>query len=223
MNIRSPIIVAGLLAWWGGLTASRADVIGVNLLTNSDLTASNMNGWTVTANGGDGWAVNAGVFYTSHEWDIRSQTVDLLAKGLTTAELEASPDIRVGVYKNTYWGGLYFLDVSLQDAGHTVITNFQLGSQSDPIVEGSSFNWNYDWVGTTFSDYASGVRYVVYTDGGQDNRGWAGHYGTSFELAEVTVVPEPHILGLFLLAVALAWYYRKWSRLARSAQPARWQ
>ena len=219
-NWRGIGFVLAVLAGGMAVCAS-ADVIGVNLLTNSTASSSNMNGWTVTANGGSGWAVNKGVFSTSYNWDIRSQTVDLLAKGLTASQLDASPTIDAGVWENTYWGGKYFLNVSLQDASHNVITNYNLGSQSSPIVVASTLDTNYYWIGTTFDSYASGVRYVTYTDGGMDTRGWAGNYGTSFQLAEVTVIPEPGVAGMILLTFFVAWYFRKWRRLFRSAQPAK--
>lgn len=180
-----------------------------NLLVNSTSASSNMNGWTVTANGGNGWFVENGIFNTSYQWDIRTQTIDLLAAGFSAAVLDASPDIRVGVNLNADWGGQYFINCQIQDASHNVLATFSVGSQSSPITTNSNFSGEFEWVGTTLSDYASGARYIVYTDGGKDTRNWLGHYGTRFHSAEVTVIPEPATVSVLALGTLLLGFYRR--------------
>lgn len=180
-----------------------------NLLVNSTATSSNMTGWTVTANGGSGWSVDSGVFYTSYQWDIRTQTIDLLSAGFSADILDASPDIRVGVNINADWGGQYFINCQIQDASHNVLATFSVGSQSSPITTNSNFSGAFEWVGTTLSDYASGARYIVYTDGGKDTRNWLGQYGTRFKEAEVTVIPEPATVSVLSLGVLLLGLYRR--------------
>lgn len=183
-----------------------------NLLVNSTATSSDMTGWTVTANGGSGWSVGSGVFYTSYQWDVRTQTIDLLAAGFSAAVLDASPDINVGVNINAYWGGQYFINCQIQDASHNVLATYSAGSQSSPITLTSSLNNDFSWVGTTLSDYASGARYIVYTDGGKDTRGWSGQYGTRFKEASVSVVPEPATVSVLSLGALVLGLYRRFYR-----------
>lgn len=63
-----------------------------NLLTNGDFSAGTSAGWTVIQNGGSG-ASFVGAFVTSYEWAAISQTIDLVAAGYTTAELDAAPGL----------------------------------------------------------------------------------------------------------------------------------
>ena len=186
-----------------------AALFNTNLLANSTTNSSSMTGWTVTANGGSGWSVGSGVFYTSYQWDVRTQTIDLLAAGFSAAVLDASPDIKVGVNINAYWGGQYFINCQIQDASHNVLATYSIGSQSSPITLTSSLNDTFSWVGTTLADYASGARYIVYTDGGKDTRGWAGQYGTRFAEASVSVIPEPSTAGTLVIGALLAGIYRR--------------
>lgn len=186
-----------------------AGLFNTNLLVNSSSVSSNMTGWTVTANGGSGWLVGDGIFRTSYQWDIRTQTIDLLAAGFSAAVLDASPDINVGVNINAYWGGQYFINCQIQDASHNVLATYSVGSQLSPITLPSSLNDDYAWVGTTLSDYASGARYIVYTDGGKDTRNWSGYYGTYFKTAEVSVVPEPATVSVLSLGALVLGLYRR--------------
>jgi len=101
------------IAWFCAGTISLplegAITVGQNLLTNGSGMAAVTTGWTVIANGGDGWALGGGgydaeggFFITSYGLCQRSQTIDLLAKGVTAAELDAAPPIRVSEAISSY-------------------------------------------------------------------------------------------------------------------------
>lgn len=205
MSVRSGLLVCLCLSF----AHVNAALFNTNLLVNSTDTSSNMNGWTVTANGGSGWNVGSGVFYTSYQWDIRTQTIDLLAAGFSAAILDASPDIKIGVNLNAYWGGQYFINCQIQDASHNVLATYAAGSQSSPITLSSSLNDSFSWVGTVLTNYGAGARYIVYTDGGKDTRGWAGQYGTRFKEASVSVIPEPATVSVLSLGALVLGLYRR--------------
>jgi hypothetical protein len=180
-----------------------------NLLVNANGEAGNMTGWTVTANGGSGWYVGDGFgsalsgathpFCTSYGWDIRSQTVDLLAIGYTAAQLDSAPQISITDWVRPYIGnGEYFINVLLENASHDVIDTWSDGSQSSPQVIAEGQPWTE--ISTTLEYYGSGLRYIVFEDGGKDTKGWGGNYGTAFDGSSVTLdissVPEPSIFAL---------------------------
>jgi hypothetical protein len=205
--MRKSVLLFGLgVLWFTGVCASP---FNANLLVNSTTNSSNMNGWTVTANGGNGWAVGDGSFYTSYQLDVRTQTIDLLAAGFSAGILDTAPDIRVGVNIYAAWGGQYFINCQVQDASHNVLSTFSVGSQYSLITTNSNFSGVYSWIGTTLSDYGSGARYIVYTDGGKDTRNWAGNYGTAFKTAEVSVIPEPATAAVLALGALVIGIYRR--------------
>lgn len=183
----------------------------VNLLTNPGGETGDMSGWNITLNGGNGWTVFSSASYadsgtrffaTSHQWDTRQQTIDLLSAGFSSAELSAQPTIVISEKVSAYWGGQYFVDFSLQDEAFTTLASFSQGTIDTPCtLPFASTNWIS--VGTTFSGYGATPRYVVFKDGGVDTRGWAGNYGTTFDSANVSVIPEPTTAGS-LAAIAFA-------------------
>ena len=88
--------VVALLATAGSLRANIP--VGQNLLTNGSATDVITNGWTVITAGGNGWTVGGGSydgegrsFITSYALCQRSQTIDLIAKGMTAADLDMEP------------------------------------------------------------------------------------------------------------------------------------
>ena len=72
-----------------------------NLLTNASA-ENGTSGWNVIENGGSGWGASGAShdgdgksWATSYQWNKKSQTVDLLAKGFTEEALDAAPDISI--------------------------------------------------------------------------------------------------------------------------------
>ena len=101
--------------------AIAARCVGLQLLVNGgpDPGAPGLDGWTITANGGEGWGRGAyeGVegFTTSYEWCIRNQTVNLTAAGVAAANLTAiAVEQTVSSHGSAY--DRYFMRVSA-DAG----------------------------------------------------------------------------------------------------------
>jgi hypothetical protein len=198
------------LALLGFSISAFAQSSNSNLLVNPGAETGNMNGWTITASGGNGWAVGfdslvhsgSYSFSTSHGWDTRYQTVDLLAAGFTTAELDTAPDITFSEWMASRPddGGQYYLNFELLGADDNPadpIASYSFGSQSSPIVLSAGSGWFQE--SYTFSDYGTGVRYLYFEDGGSDVNGWGGNYGTHFDDASVLVaqpVPEPSTLAL---------------------------
>lgn len=168
-----------------------------NLLTNPGAETDDMTGWTVDANGGDGWATDWNgpghsdqrVFSTSYDWDTRHQTIDLLAAGYTEGQLDGGTfDVKMSewIYTRGDQGGSYFLDFRLLAAdGTTVLDSYERGTQMAPIVLASGVSWFQETY--TFTNIPAGTRYVYFGDGGKDQSIWAGHYGVNFDDASVVV------------------------------------
>lgn len=177
---------------WGGHygVAMNNAVLKVrtNFLSNGNAAANDLSDWTITQNGGDGWLAANGRFYTSYEWDERSQVIDLYKKGFTFSSLQAAPRIFVSEqFQRTFCADKYRLKAEVLDASMNVLKTFDTGTVSQPA-------WLCDYAGpwqtvsTTLSDYGTNARYVRFTDGGQDSENWGGHYGVAMDNAVVTVL-----------------------------------
>jgi hypothetical protein len=171
-----------------------------NLLANPGA-ESGVTGWTFT-NGGNGWSIPTNsayayqgqrYFQASYSWCIKTQTIDLLASGYSRTYLNTQPAI---VVKENYIGGGpnfaddYYLKVLLKDSMNNVLATYNYGSTSTPAIA----NTSWQQAGTTFTNYGSGVKYVVFESGGKDVEFWAGNYGTLIDGAEVKVLSGSYIL-----------------------------
>jgi len=168
-----------------------------NLIINGGAETGNLNGWVVTASGGNGWGIagwgNSGSssFATSFGFDTRYQTVDLHELGFTTGQLSnASTTITFSEWISTRndQGGRYYLKVLLlgEDADPSnPLATYTVGSLGSPITLSAGVSW-FERT-NTFSSLPAGVRYVYVEDGGRDVSNWAGHYGTHFDDASVTI------------------------------------
>jgi hypothetical protein len=197
-------------------------VAAQNLLTNPDAETGDMSGWTIIANGGNGWAIwgvdttaYAGpyegnhCFLTSYEWCKRSQEIDLLAKGYTKAQLDAAPIVNVEEWfgqANQYCRGRYYLKVELRDKDHNVIASWDSGGHWTIWRGSGAASW--DQLSHEFSDYGSGLRYIYWEDGGKDENRWAGWYGAKLDAASLTTptvtpttVSAPAITPIGILAL----------------------
>jgi hypothetical protein len=167
-----------------------------NLLQNGSGASPVTTGWTILANGGNGWAnfatggydATPGHFRTSYGWCRRSQTIDLVAAGLTPQELDQQPRIRVGEaissFMNNNVADSYYIKVELRDQNQNVIASWNQGTLGAPLSATT------DWVlhQHDFTSYGPGVRYVYFEDGGIDNGYWAGPFGTYHDAASVEVI-----------------------------------
>lgn len=182
-------------SWNNNGQLSAGDKQGVQqfygLLANPDGSLGNMSGWTVTANGGSGWAANAGApgaFVTSWDWDRRTQLIDLWGQGISQSAMSTAPAIYVSErFSRTYCGGdSYYLKATLLDTNMNVVDAYDSG-----ILQASGpCEWSTSWqtVSHTFTGYGPSVRYVKWEDGGKDSEFWAGNYGAQMTDAVVAVL-----------------------------------
>jgi hypothetical protein len=138
----------------------------------------------------DGWFVREGKarfcdysFQVSSQWARKYQVVDLLAEGFTEQELDEGHP----VYVSDWWSGYGHdphqtrdygqLKVELRDASHNVIASFDTGELITPQAP-APYRTNYVRYSHLFQGYGSGLRYIYYEHGGNDQEDWGGHYGT---------------------------------------------
>ncbi len=176
--------------FWAGHYGPRLDnailTVGRNLLVNPAADAGDLSGWTITANGGEGWKVIHNEFATSYFQDTRTQLVDLFALGYDAQQMSSAPPIFVSERsRKTYCPDFYSLKVELLDAAMNVVDVFDTGT----LQHAGTCQWDhvYETVSFTFTGYGPGVRYVRWTDGGKDSEFWAGHYGPRFDDAVLTL------------------------------------
>ncbi len=183
-----------------------------NLLLNANGETGDMTDWTILQNGGDGWYVGTGFgsalpgsanpFATSYGLDVRSQTIDLVAAGYSTDFLDSAPTVSFEDWVNAYIvNGSYFVNVSLEDGEQNVIASWSDGSPDNMLTIASDAGWTQ--INGSLEDYGSGLRYIVFEDGGQDQAFWAGNFGAKFDGSSVsfgvTPAPEPSTLALAAL------------------------
>jgi hypothetical protein len=161
------------------------------LVTNGSAEGDSLSGWTITAEGGNGWTQNGascdasgGSFITSYATGSRYQVIDLLAAGYTEEELDSVPPITVGEYYKSFFtaGDPYTLSIELRDVSGNVMQSYSQGSIA------STSSWT--WAGDTFTDYGAGVRSIYIADSGSDVEFWAGHYGTMMDAAQIRIALE---------------------------------
>jgi hypothetical protein len=198
----------------GLVSAVWAGPFGVNLVTNPGAETGNMSGWTIVANGGNGWAAIDTSYYgnphsgsycfgTSYDWDTRYQVINLLAAGFTAAELDSAPPVVFQEYTQSRpdAGCSYFIRFELRNGAGNVMAFWEHGTQNNPVVLPAGVPWFAE--SHTFTGYGPGLRYLAIIDGGKDNVSWAGWYGAYFDDASAMLVPEPASLALLGLAWGL--------------------
>ena len=173
--------------------------INSNLLVNGGAETGDLSGWTVTANGGNGWAIDLSggqegpaLFVTSYEDCRRYQEIDLLASGFTAPELDAAPDIAVGEWIASRFDHVaeYYIRVELRDAARNPIATWERGTPAVMLSLPAGTAWFQE--SHVFSGYGTGLRYVYFEDGGEDaSPSWAGYYGARLDSAYVEALPEP--------------------------------
>ncbi|NTX16375.1 phosphodiester glycosidase family protein [Myxococcus sp. CA056] len=172
------------------------DPFFTNLLVNPDAETGNLSGWQITANGGAGWAVIGDPgqrrFLTSYAWSSRIQVVDLYARGFTQKTLAQSPLIVIREeVRHMHCPDPYGMRVELLDVDMNVVTFWDSGvrTTTGPCVPGLG---DVVLLEHTFRDYGPSVRYVRWSDGGQDSEHWGGHYGVALDNAMLTVFDDNH-------------------------------
>ena len=164
-----------------------------NLLTNPGA-ESNYDGWIVT-NGGSGWGIQGDAFTGTNCWASANrdctlqQTIDLLSKGYTEAQLDAKPIISAGVYVkgNFIKKGVYSIKVELLDASGTVISTQDIANNAT-VLAGAPWALKFAYIQIS----NTGVRKVRFTIIGRQNdgMGWAGQYGPIFDNAFIEIANQ---------------------------------
>ncbi|XP_041454385.1 uncharacterized protein LOC121407396 [Lytechinus variegatus] len=158
-----------------------------NLLENASGENGDMSNWNYSGDfkvddGGDGTEKK---FLTSFMVCTKSQDVDLL-QHFSQEHLDSAPEIQVSesFHEGGCKGGYYSLTVSLLDADDKVIatkTTGRKGSITNPGWIKESF---------TFKDYGPGVRTVSFESHGEDDKSWAGYFGSWMSGAALRVKSE---------------------------------
>jgi hypothetical protein len=163
-----------------------------NLILNPSAQSLSLENWQIVYNGGDGWTVfgNSGVdntpcFATSYDWDVKSQTIDLLARGYSTALLDNAPivlfsDRYVGEGNGSTYADDYELTVELRDGSGGVLASFSSGNLT------CTDQWQT--IKGSFRNYGPGLRYIYFEHAGKDNGWWSGYYGAKMDDAWLSIV-----------------------------------
>lgn len=132
-----------------------------------------------------------GSFVTSYAQCRRSQTIDLLAKGATAAELDAAPPIivseAISMDGNRGLIDTFYLKVELRNAAGVAVASWNVGTSTAMVPATTS------WVVESheFRNYGPGVRSVYFEDGGVDTGFWEFWYGTYHDAATVAFMNMP--------------------------------
>lgn len=162
-----------------------------NLLENPGA-EDGLIGWAFSSGAGSDWVTQGSSFgslsfVSSYAWSTKNQTIDLIGLGLSSIYLDSAPELYV---QEMYTGHAvnyndeYYLHVELRDSLGNIISSFDDGSQSSPLISDTSWKTSNH----TFSNYGTGLRYIYFESGGKDVEYWAGHYGTKMDEAMVQFV-----------------------------------
>ncbi|WP_121667845.1 T9SS type A sorting domain-containing protein [Mesonia aquimarina] len=141
-----------------------------------------LDGWTIDANGGSGWAAQNGGFVTSYSNCEKSQIIDLGEAGFSNDQMDSAPTITISEdYQGTSSNKAdkYFLIVELRDSEGNVVVSFDSGEITTDATSQT--------ITHTFSNYGSGVRSIYFLHGGRDAEGWGGNFGSKMKNAQVLV------------------------------------
>ncbi|XP_043852803.1 F-box only protein 6-like [Dromiciops gliroides] len=128
-------------------------------------------------------------FVTSYDTCLKSQLIDLKAKGYWKELMDSvKPDI---VIKDWFaarndCGCTYRICVELLSDNFEVLAKFKPAPVY--IEQWSGAKWKE--VSYTFSNYPPRVRYIYFRHGGKDTQFWAGWYGPSVTNSSITISPE---------------------------------
>ncbi|KAL3872755.1 hypothetical protein ACJMK2_035959 [Sinanodonta woodiana] len=175
-----------------------------NLIKNT-CACDGLNFWEVTENGGDGFAVedepqgsapikkfatdlpeDAKCWTTSHGMCKKKVLIDLTAEGVDGNLIdERRPKIKISEWyaSRNDCGCEYNIKVRLLNESKDEVDKWEFSDTKEPGT---------DWYQAShlFSDYGPGVRFIEYTHGGKDTKGWAGRYGVKITGSSVVVAAD---------------------------------
>lgn len=126
-------------------------------------------------------------YVTTYFWCCRWQLIDLCNFGFTPEILnEVKPPVHVSEWFCARWdcGSVFNIMVALLDKDFKFLETYK-HSKKTAQWKGGELGWRK--VMHVFRGYKSGVRYVLFVDGGKDTQFWAGHYGSKMAAARVHV------------------------------------
>jgi len=171
-----------------------------NVTFNGQAETGDMTGWNIITNGGSGWAVcQPGTFCTSNAPAEKGQEIDLVTLGFDPADLDSGPDVFVS--EDFFRRGdipdgksvLYYLKVELRDALHAPIATYDSGWITSATTGAVTENLSHLFTGY---NNTSPVRFIHWQDGGDENVGWAGHYGAYLQNATLNVAASSCPIGM---------------------------
>lgn len=171
--------------FWAGHYGAMMDDSHVSIVNNVYYAGGkthSFSGWEITENYGDGWIIDGNGWYrTSWDSNTKHQMIDLIDLGYTAAELDSQPYINVGEWvKGTSpnYADYYWMTIELLNENMEILDEYILDINTTE---------NWEWVGSMFDNYGSGLRYIKFEHGGVDTEFWLGHYGTTMDYAFVDI------------------------------------
>ncbi|XP_064632184.1 uncharacterized protein LOC135490720 isoform X2 [Lineus longissimus] len=156
-----------------------------NLLQNASAEEGNMKHWNTrgtfaTTEGGHG---TERAFTTSHMWCTKSQVVEL-TQLFPPEYLDTAPEIQVSEWyrEGVCEGGFYKFEAALLDGNGDNVKHYESG-EIGRIYDNKE--WRQQSV--VFSGYGPGVRAVIISSSGKDDKFWGGQYGVMMSDAVVRV------------------------------------
>lgn len=158
-----------------------------SILVNGGAEGGGFDGWTTT-DGGDPWEIVNGdapfggrFFRGSYAMGSLAQTIDLVAGGVSAANLDAGTPLHFGFF-GVGWGyasstgksDVVKLDLAYQDAGGASLGVWSSGEVTLPIG-----TWGAISLDTT--TYPVGTRKVAFTIGSIDGEYWKGNYAAKVD------------------------------------------
>lgn len=155
--------------------------------------------WQITKNGGDKWSIEnvrdphpdvtvQKIFITSYMTCLKSQLIHLEAEGYPPLFMDQfQPDIKISDWctPRSDCGCRYKICVHLLNQRKEQIQTFK----PDPVYFQQWNDQPWEQITQVFRNYGPGVRYIMFTHGGEDTQGWAGWYGIRVTNSSVEICP----------------------------------
>ncbi|XP_072442984.1 F-box only protein 2-like [Chiloscyllium punctatum] len=121
-----------------------------------------------------------------NRWCEKSQLINLISEGFEAGILD---NIQPPITLRDWYAGRH--DCGFEYEPHVELLSEDMSKIQEyktDKIRGPQWN-DAEWreVSNTFTNYGSGVRYVMFTHGGKDSKWWAGWYGARVTNSSVTI------------------------------------
>ncbi|XP_034934476.1 F-box only protein 6-like [Chelonus insularis] len=168
--------------------------------------------WQIVSQGGDHWKVenppngvpplpddpvfegHQSCFVTSYFTCTKRQIINLVEEGLSPYLLDTfQPPIVVSEWYSCRWDcpASYECFIALLDENNKTLKSHKFRD----ILEGDEKQNKWHHFTYEFTNYGTGVKQILFQDGGCDCLFWAGHYGSKMAGASVVVKVKPNKLS----------------------------